>query len=86
MHKAVECIPYDLDMWLALAQLETYENAKVVINKARRNLPNEVKIWVYAAKLEEAYGKSEQILKKIIKASIRKLAQNGVKLAREEWL
>jgi hypothetical protein len=30
---AVECIPTSVEMWLALAKLETYENAKKVLNK-----------------------------------------------------
>lgn len=28
--RAVECVPHSVDMWLALARLETYENAKKV--------------------------------------------------------
>ena len=44
-------------MWLALAKLETYQNAKEVLNRARKNLPTEHSIWIHAAKLEEAEGK-----------------------------
>jgi len=83
--KAVECIPYSLDIWLALAKLETYQNAKVCINRARNNLPTEPKIWIYAAKLEETNG-NIKILDKIIKNCIKKLGKNGVKVTREEWL
>jgi pre-mRNA-processing factor 6 len=41
-------------MWLALAKLETYENAKKVLNKALKALPQEHAIWINAAKLEES--------------------------------
>ena len=34
--RAVECVPACIDMWLALARLETFENAKKVINRARK--------------------------------------------------
>ena len=43
-------------LWLALARLETYENARKVLNKARENIPTDRMIWVTAAKLEEANG------------------------------
>ena len=41
-------------LWLALARLETYENARRVLNKARENIPTDRQIWIMAAKLEEA--------------------------------
>ncbi len=47
-------MPSCLDMWLALAKLETYENAKKVLNKALKALPQEHAIWINAAKLEES--------------------------------
>lgn len=53
---AVECIPTSVEMWLALAKLETYENAKKVLNKARKTIPTEKSIWITAAELEEANG------------------------------
>ena len=43
-------------MWLALARLETYENARKVLNKAREAIPTDRHIWITAAKLEEANG------------------------------
>ena len=43
-----------MQLWLALAKLETYENARKVLNKARENIPTDRQIWVTAAKLEEA--------------------------------
>lgn len=34
--RAVECVPHNVDMWLALARLETYDNAQKVLNRVRR--------------------------------------------------
>lgn len=33
--RAVECVPRAVELWLALARLEDYENAKRVLNKVR---------------------------------------------------
>lgn len=43
-----------VELWLALARLESYENARKILNEARRALPSEMAIWIHAAKLEEA--------------------------------
>lgn len=43
-----------VDLWLALARLESYDNARKILNEARRALPSEMGIWLHAAKLEEA--------------------------------
>lgn len=48
LERAVEdgCCPLSVDLWLALARLETYERAKAVLNKARQKLPGEVLVVV----------------------------------------
>ena len=43
-----------MELWLALARLESYDNARKILNEARRALPSEMGIWIHAAKLEEA--------------------------------
>jgi pre-mRNA-processing factor 6 len=43
-----------LQLWLALAKLENYEDARKVLNKARENIPTDRKIWISAANLEES--------------------------------
>jgi hypothetical protein len=48
---------------LALARLETYENARKVLNKARENIPTDRQIWITAAKLEEANGNIHMVEK-----------------------
>ena len=54
LYKATESIPDSSDLWLALAKLETYENARTVLNQAREQMPTDHTIWITAAKLEEA--------------------------------
>jgi pre-mRNA-processing factor 6 len=46
---------------LALARLETYENARRVLNTARQHIPTDRQIWIMAAKLEEANGNSAMV-------------------------
>jgi len=72
-------------LWLALARLETYENARRVLNKARENIPTDRHIWITAAKLEEANGNT-QMVEKIIDRAITSLGANGVEINREQWI
>ncbi len=53
-------------MWLALARLETYENAKKVLNRARMVISTDPQIWITAAMLEEAHN-NEEATRTIIK-------------------
>jgi pre-mRNA-processing factor 6 len=46
---------------LALARLETYDNARRVLNKAREHIPTDRQIWIMAAKLEEANGNNAMV-------------------------
>ena len=90
MYKAVENVPFCLEIWLALAKLEDYEKAKVVLNKARQSLPQEHSIWIHAAKLEETQNQNvkdvQQTLNSIIQKAIKILNKNKVKIKREEWI
>ena len=52
----MECCPTSVELWLALAYLESYKDARQVLNRARKNIPTERAIWIAAAKLEEAAG------------------------------
>lgn len=65
------CVPQSTEMWLALARLESYENARVVLNKARQAIPAEPQIWLAAAKLEEAHGNHEMIEKIVRKGMLK---------------
>lgn len=70
---------------MALARLETYENARKVLNKARENIPTDRLIWITAAKLEEANDNSRMV-EKIIDRAVTSLRANGVEINREQWL
>lgn len=72
-------------MWLALARLETYEQARRVLNQARQAIPTEPAIWITAAKLEEAHGHVEKV-SVIIEKAVTVLTQDQVVIDREQWL
>ena len=64
--RAVECCPTSVELWCALAKLETYENARKVLNKARQKIPTDRKIWINAARLEEANNNKEMVHKVLL--------------------
>jgi len=72
-------------MWLALAKLETYENARKVLNKARETIPTDSRIWITAAKLEEA-NNNESGVRNIIQRAVKSLSAQHVVIDREQWL
>jgi pre-mRNA-processing factor 6 len=53
LSRAVEVIPLSVELWLALARLETREKAKGVLNKARKAVPTSHEIWIAAGRLIE---------------------------------
>ena len=81
----MECCPTSTELWIALARLETYENARKVLNKAREHIPTDRQIWITAAKLEEANG-NEPMIEKIVVRAIQSLTSNGVELNKEHWM
>jgi len=83
--RATELVPLSVDLWLALAHLETYENAKKVLNKARTHIPTSHDIWIAAARLEEQQG-NEKMTDKIIARAVIVLSEKGSVLGREQWL
>uniref|UniRef100_A0A0E0JGQ7 PRP1 splicing factor N-terminal domain-containing protein n=1 Tax=Oryza punctata TaxID=4537 RepID=A0A0E0JGQ7_ORYPU len=70
---------------LRKARLESYDQAKKVLSKAKEKLPKEPAIWIMAAKLEEANGNTESV-NKVIKRSIKTLQREGLGIDREAWL
>ena len=76
--RAVECVPHSVDMWLALARLETYENARKVLNQAREAVPNELAIWITACKLEESHGATAQTVDRIVDKALQSLRPYSV--------
>mmetsp|Transcript_23097 Transcript_23097/g.56930 ORF Transcript_23097/g.56930 Transcript_23097/m.56930 type:complete len:966 (-) Transcript_23097:92-2989(-) len=88
LSRAVEdgCCPLSVDLWLALARLEDYSNAKKVLNDARKKVPSEPQIWFTAAKLEEANGNVQNV-SKILGKAMREFMDMKLKIAddRDFW-
>ena len=74
-----------VELWLALARLERYDNARKVLNRARQAIPTEPAIWISAAKLEEVQG-NQAMVQKIIERGITSLKANSVVIDRDYWL
>jgi pre-mRNA-processing factor 6 len=95
--RAVELIPLAIDLWLALARVETPERAKAVLNKAHKAVPTSHEIWIAAgrlmeqeaispAKTPEQRDKELTMLDKTIEHAVGELRRNQVMLTREQWL
>lgn len=74
-----------VELWLALARLERYDNARKVLNRARQAIPTEPAIWISASKLEEVQG-NQGMVPKIIERGITSLKANSVVIDRDYWL
>ncbi|EDR12279.1 uncharacterized protein LACBIDRAFT_323426 [Laccaria bicolor S238N-H82] len=98
LSRAVEVIPLSVELWLALARLETPERAKGVLNKARKAVPTSHEIWIAAGRLleqEAATGASKtpeqkakalELVDNTIQLAVRELRKYQVLLTREQWL
>lgn len=82
--KAVEMIPLSVELWLALARLESPENAQKVLNAARKAVPTSYEVWVAAARLQEQMGTFHRV--NVMKRAVQSLARENAMLKREEWL
>ena len=81
----MECCPFHIELWLALARLERYEGAKKVLKRARTKLSKEPAIWITAAKLEEANGNTAKV-GEIIERGIQALQGQRLVIDREDWM
>ena len=82
--KATEIIPLSVELWLALARLETSENAQKVLNRARKAVPTSHEVWIAAARLQEQMGTADK--SNVMKRAVRELAKESAMLKREEWI
>lgn len=82
--KATEEIPLSAELWLALARLETPEQAQKVLNKARMAIPTSYEIWIAAARLQEQMGNASKV--NVMKRAVQSLARESAMLKREEWI
>ena len=83
--RATELIPQSVELWLALARLETYDNARKVLNSARKTIRTSYEIWITAARLEEQQGNGERV-EVVVTRAFQELKQFGGMLTREQWL
>jgi pre-mRNA-processing factor 6 len=81
--KATEIIPLSVELWLALARLESAENAQKILNKARKAIPTSHEIWIAAARLQEQTGNYKI---NVMKRAVLALAKESAMLKREEWI
>ncbi|RMD41210.1 hypothetical protein DV735_g3906, partial [Chaetothyriales sp. CBS 134920] len=82
--KATEIIPLSVELWLALARLETPENAQAVLNKARKAIPTSHEIWIAAARLQEQMGQANKI--NVMNRAVKALVRENAMPKREEWI
>lgn len=82
--KAVEMIPLSVELWLALARLESPENAQKVLNAARKAVPTSYEVWIAAARLQEQMGTFHKV--NVMKRAIQSLTRENAMLKREEWI
>lgn len=82
--KATEMIPLSVELWLALARLETPENAQKVLNAARNAVPTSHEIWIAAARLQEQMGTANKV--NVMKRAVQSLARENAMPKREEWI
>ncbi|KAI9900414.1 hypothetical protein N3K66_004676 [Trichothecium roseum] len=82
--KATELIPLSVDLWLALARLETPQNAQKVLNKARKAIPTSHEVWIAAARLQEQLGSAHKV--NVVKRAVQVLVKESAMPKREEWI
>ncbi|KAI1916203.1 U4/U6 x U5 tri-snRNP complex subunit Prp1 [Ophidiomyces ophidiicola] len=82
--KATEMIPLSVELWLALARLETPENAQKVLNAARKAVPTSHNIWIAAARLQEQMGTANKV--NVMKRAVQALTRESAMPKREDWI
>lgn len=83
--RATELIPLSVELWLALARLETYQNARKVLNNARKAVRTSHEIWIAAMRLEEQQGNDNRI-DPLMTRALTELEESGAMLSRERWI
>ncbi|WRT66209.1 uncharacterized protein IL334_003162 [Kwoniella shivajii] len=73
-----EKCPNSEDIWFHAAELNTPENAKIILGRAVQNVPQSVKIWLKAASLESDVKSKKRVLRKALE-----FIPNSVRLWKE---
>jgi len=85
LHKATEIVPLSVELWLALARLETPDQAQIVMNRARKAVPTSHEIWIAACRLQEQISEPTKV-DMLMKRGVQALARETAMLKREEWI
>lgn len=85
--KAVELCPEVWDFWLQLVNISDYKEAKSVLNRARKVLSTDIRVWATALKLEEreAADVSVSKLSAIVKKGLTELEKKGAAITIDDW-
>mmetsp|Transcript_6294 Transcript_6294/g.7845 ORF Transcript_6294/g.7845 Transcript_6294/m.7845 type:complete len:918 (-) Transcript_6294:2291-5044(-) len=92
LRKAIELCPTEWTFWISLINLSDYDESKNLLNKARKSMSDNHKVWIAAAKLEEREHENISVkkLSTLIQKGIKKLEDNvsdkSKLLSRQEWL
>lgn len=91
LDKAVELCPKEWEFWLTLLNLSNYSEAKLVLNRARKNLSDSHLVWLAALKLEERENDAitlEKLVKMLAKGfkELEKHINGESLLTKEKWL
>ncbi|QHS71618.1 U4/U6-U5 snRNP complex subunit PRP6 [Saccharomyces paradoxus] len=88
LEKATQFIPQSMDLLSIYTNLQSYHNAKMTLNSLRKILPQEPKIWIMAALLEERNNPDIAVdrLVSLLKNGLLELSKNGYKATLSTWL
>ncbi|CUM56472.1 uncharacterized protein AC631_05138 [Debaryomyces fabryi] len=92
LHKAIELCPNEWTFWISLINLSNYAESKNLLNKARKSMSDNHKVWIAAAKLEErehediSVKKLSTLMEKGIKKLENSISDKSKLLSRQEWL
>ncbi|KAJ9449609.1 Protein STABILIZED1 [Diplonema papillatum] len=83
LKKAVECVN-SVDLWLALAKLGDYDDARAVLNQASKQNMTERRVWIAGAQLEESVDNKPNV-ERIVRKAVETLSRGG-HCSREQWI
>lgn len=85
--KAVELCPEVWDFWLQLVNITEYNEAKSVLNRARKALSTDIRVWAAALKLEEREIADVSVskLSAIVKKGLSEIAKKGAAITIDDW-
>ena len=86
LYKAIKYLPNSIEMWLALAKLETYEKSKKILENAIDLNKNSYDLYIHLAILEETKEKNEEKILNVLNNAFEYFNKNNIKISNEEWI